>query len=399
MDVIALAEAGIDHAVAPLGTAITEAPARGALEARARARRRPRRRRRRPRRRPAADRPRAAAPRRPAARCASRCMPPGQDPDDVVPRGGAAAIAAVLAASRPIVDLLWARETEGPGPRQPRAPRRPRRPPARPPRPHRRPLAARPLGARDPQPAAPRSSRRRRVRRAPPTPGGRAVRPRRRAAAPARSGRRRADRRRAQLAPRRAADATAPRGPHPRERDPRRLPQPSRVALELEERLEAPRLPLPPTSRKFATPSCPRWPNPHMSRTRAIRSAQACTRGSAATRCPSLTPVGQVRANRHLGPGADADSGPPRDRRGADPPRRARPAAPRRSARRSTELAGEPDEALTARLRARRRGRARRQYPPAREDDDSDDEPNTPNSSASSRDVEAQQAARRPRKR
>ena len=49
MDVIALAEAGIDHAVAPLGTAITEAQLETALAARPRARGRARRRRRRPR--------------------------------------------------------------------------------------------------------------------------------------------------------------------------------------------------------------------------------------------------------------------------------------------------------------------------------------------------------------
>ena len=38
-------------------------------------------------------------------------MPPGQDPDDVVRAGGAAAIQPLLDASRPIVDLLWTRET------------------------------------------------------------------------------------------------------------------------------------------------------------------------------------------------------------------------------------------------------------------------------------------------
>ena len=72
MDVIALAQAGLDHAVAPLGTAITEAQLEllwklapepvVALDGDPR----------RPRRRPAADRPRAAATSAPAARCASR---------------------------------------------------------------------------------------------------------------------------------------------------------------------------------------------------------------------------------------------------------------------------------------------------------------------------------------
>ena len=40
-------------------------------------------------------------------------MPPGQDPDDVVRAGGAAAMQALLDASQPIVELLWERETEG----------------------------------------------------------------------------------------------------------------------------------------------------------------------------------------------------------------------------------------------------------------------------------------------
>jgi DNA primase len=38
-------------------------------------------------------------------------MPPGQDPDDVVRGGGAAAIRPLLEASQPIVALLWMRET------------------------------------------------------------------------------------------------------------------------------------------------------------------------------------------------------------------------------------------------------------------------------------------------
>ena len=40
-------------------------------------------------------------------------MPPGQDPDDVARAGGAAALQPLLDASRPMVDLLWRRETEG----------------------------------------------------------------------------------------------------------------------------------------------------------------------------------------------------------------------------------------------------------------------------------------------
>ena len=40
-------------------------------------------------------------------------LPPGQDPDDVVRAGGAAAMRAILDASQPIVALLWERETAG----------------------------------------------------------------------------------------------------------------------------------------------------------------------------------------------------------------------------------------------------------------------------------------------
>ena len=39
-------------------------------------------------------------------------LPAGQDPDDLVRAGGAEAMAAVLAAARPLVDLVWGRETE-----------------------------------------------------------------------------------------------------------------------------------------------------------------------------------------------------------------------------------------------------------------------------------------------
>ncbi len=112
MDVIALAAAGIEHAVAPLGTAITEAQLERlwrlapepvvALDG---------------------DKAGLAAGQRlidlalpllgPDRSLRFALLPPGQDPDDVVRAGGPAAIAAVLAASRPIVDLLWTRETEG----------------------------------------------------------------------------------------------------------------------------------------------------------------------------------------------------------------------------------------------------------------------------------------------
>ena len=112
VDVIALAQAGLDHAVAPLGTAITEhqlsllwklAPEPVvALDG---------------------DGAGLAAAHRlidlalpllgPGRSLRFALMPPGQDPDDVIRAGGAGAMQMLLDASRPIVDLLWTRETEG----------------------------------------------------------------------------------------------------------------------------------------------------------------------------------------------------------------------------------------------------------------------------------------------
>ena len=39
-------------------------------------------------------------------------LPAGQDPDDLIRSGGAEAMAAVIAAARPLVDMIWTRETE-----------------------------------------------------------------------------------------------------------------------------------------------------------------------------------------------------------------------------------------------------------------------------------------------
>ena len=39
-------------------------------------------------------------------------LPEGQDPDDIARTGGPAAVERVLAAARPLVDMLWAREVE-----------------------------------------------------------------------------------------------------------------------------------------------------------------------------------------------------------------------------------------------------------------------------------------------
>ncbi len=112
MDVIALAQAGVADAVAPLGTALTEAQLallwRYAPE-------------------PVLCFDGDAAGQRAALRAALRALPllepgkslrfatlpPGQDPDDLVRTGGAAAVERVLAAAEPLIDRLWRSETEG----------------------------------------------------------------------------------------------------------------------------------------------------------------------------------------------------------------------------------------------------------------------------------------------
>ncbi|MDE0879149.1 MAG: DNA primase [Sphingomonas bacterium] len=109
MDVIALAQAGIGEAVAPLGTALTEAQLerlwrlndvpilcfdgdsagqKAALRAAHRAL------------------PMLA----PGRSLAFATLPPGQDPDDLVRAGGLPAIEAVLGATDPLVERLWASE-------------------------------------------------------------------------------------------------------------------------------------------------------------------------------------------------------------------------------------------------------------------------------------------------
>jgi DNA primase len=111
MDVIALAQAGIGDAVAPLGTALTEhqierlwrladvpvlcfdgdsAGQKAGLRAALRAL------------------PHLA----PAKSLAFSTLPKGQDPDDVVQKGGARAIEALLAEPEPLVDRLWRSEVE-----------------------------------------------------------------------------------------------------------------------------------------------------------------------------------------------------------------------------------------------------------------------------------------------
>lgn len=106
MDVIALHRAGIRHAVAPLGTAMTERQ----LELLWRI----------------ADEPVLcfdgdSAGRRAAARAAERALPllqpgkslrfvgltPGEDPDSLLRTAGATALARALADTRPLIDLIW----------------------------------------------------------------------------------------------------------------------------------------------------------------------------------------------------------------------------------------------------------------------------------------------------
>jgi DNA primase len=112
VDVIAMVEAGYTATVAPLGTALTEdqlgllwkmadeptlcfdgdkAGQRAAYRA--------------------AD---LALPRlKPGKSLRFAMLPEGQDPDDLARAGGRAAIEEVLAAARPLAQVLWGRETEG----------------------------------------------------------------------------------------------------------------------------------------------------------------------------------------------------------------------------------------------------------------------------------------------
>ncbi|SNR52838.1 DNA primase [Paracoccus sediminis] len=112
MDVIALARAGFEGAVAPLGTAITEDQLRLmwrispepviALDGDAAGQRAARR---------LID---LALPiTGPGQALRFVVLPAGQDPDDLIKAAGPAAMGALLDGARPLVDLLWSRETEG----------------------------------------------------------------------------------------------------------------------------------------------------------------------------------------------------------------------------------------------------------------------------------------------
>jgi DNA primase len=111
LDVVAMVEAGFPHVVAPLGTALTEEQL-GLLWRMAdepilcfdgdKAGRRAAYR--------AVD---LALPNLPAGKSLRfALLPEGQDPDDLARSGGAAALEPVLAAARPLADMLWAKETE-----------------------------------------------------------------------------------------------------------------------------------------------------------------------------------------------------------------------------------------------------------------------------------------------
>lgn len=112
MDVIALAQAGFHHAVAPLGTALTEDQMallwrmaaepilcfdgdKAGLKAALRA----------------VDR--ALPLLEPGKSFRFALLPAGQDPDDLVKNEGPAAMEAVLAAALPMAEMLWRKETEG----------------------------------------------------------------------------------------------------------------------------------------------------------------------------------------------------------------------------------------------------------------------------------------------
>ncbi|WP_304617249.1 DNA primase [Paracoccus sp. (in: a-proteobacteria)] len=112
MDVIALARAGFEGAVAPLGTAITEEQLRLmwrvspepviALDGDAAGQR-------------AAQRliDLALPLTGPGQALRFVMLPSGQDPDDLIKAAGPGAMGALLDQARPLVDLLWSRETEG----------------------------------------------------------------------------------------------------------------------------------------------------------------------------------------------------------------------------------------------------------------------------------------------
>ena len=108
MDVIALDRAGVAEAVAPNGTAVTEAQLERMWRLDPDTDPLLRRRQRGPESRDPRRFPRPSLPRRPSARSASSSFPPGQDPDDVVRNGGRDALEAILSTPEPLVDASGA---------------------------------------------------------------------------------------------------------------------------------------------------------------------------------------------------------------------------------------------------------------------------------------------------
>ena len=152
MDVIALSEAGFTAAVAPLGTAVTEDQLRLIWRI--------------------ADEPIVALDGDTAGiRAAQRVidlslpmleagkglrfaiLPGGMDPDDLIKAQGATAMQAVLDGAKPMIQLLWQRETEGRSFDSPERRATTGQDLARASRPDHRPLDPQPLRRRDETPA------------------------------------------------------------------------------------------------------------------------------------------------------------------------------------------------------------------------------------------------------
>ena len=112
MDVIAFARAGLDHAVAPLGTAVTEEQLNSLWRLAAE---------------PVLCLDGDAAGRRAAARAAERALPllapgrslkfvflpQGEDPDSLLAKAGAAVLADKIEHAHPLVDVLWQQAVSG----------------------------------------------------------------------------------------------------------------------------------------------------------------------------------------------------------------------------------------------------------------------------------------------
>ena len=357
MDVIALAQAGIDHAVAPLGTAITEAQLAALWKL--------------------APEPVVALDGDPAGLAAAQrlidlalpllaagrslrfaLMPPGQDPDDVVRAGGAAAMrrsspprgrwSTCSGAARPRAQVLDSPERRAALDARLRA--------------HLARIAdacaPRPLGARDPRPP------RRALRAAAAAVLGR-LGPRPRAAPRVARRARRLARGRASLLVR-GGDGSEARIRESAILD-GCLNHPA-VALRLESRLERLGLPLPRPRRDPRRPLVGARRAPDEPRG---RSRPRSRRGSAATRCRARR-LGPVRANPHLGPAPT----PELAARALDEELARHAALTGRAdeiREAAAEVADEADETMTSRVRAAAEAEQSANIRPL-EDDRSDEE-------------------------